>query len=289
LAARARAKASPCKTPRETCECHPRYLLPCTNPWHPPSLCPAPPRLASFYERAGRSLCLGSPKREGSVTIVGAVSPPGGDFSDPVTSATLAIVQVRLRAWGGARRGASEAKRPGAGHGSRRGCHARGGTAEGRRACCRVLPVPPGAAANACTRQPRQHRSDDARPVGGPTPPLPPTHVASMAVLHPCRPSAPSPPAYTYGSCAPLVTHTHTHSPARHRTTRANMWPFRPPRRKTSLQPGVLGAGQEAGPAQALPLSQLAHLILQVHQGGAAPCTGNASADASSCLQALVC
>ncbi|KIY96482.1 V-type H+-transporting ATPase subunit A [Monoraphidium neglectum] len=51
-------------------------------------------RLASFYERAGRSLCLGSPKREGSVTIVGAVSPPGGDFSDPVTSATLAIVQV---------------------------------------------------------------------------------------------------------------------------------------------------------------------------------------------------
>lgn len=51
-------------------------------------------RLASFYERAGRCLCLGSPKREGSVTIVGAVSPPGGDFSDPVTSATLAIVQV---------------------------------------------------------------------------------------------------------------------------------------------------------------------------------------------------
>jgi V-type H+-transporting ATPase subunit A len=51
-------------------------------------------RLASFYERAGRATCLGSPKREGSVTIVGAVSPPGGDFSDPVTSATLAIVQV---------------------------------------------------------------------------------------------------------------------------------------------------------------------------------------------------
>ncbi|KAI8467183.1 MAG: vacuolar ATP synthase, subunit A [Monoraphidium minutum] len=51
-------------------------------------------RLASFYERAGRALCLGAPKREGSVTIVGAVSPPGGDFSDPVTSATLAIVQV---------------------------------------------------------------------------------------------------------------------------------------------------------------------------------------------------
>ena len=51
-------------------------------------------RLASFYERAGRVRCLGSPNREGSVTIVGAVSPPGGDFSDPVTSATLGIVQV---------------------------------------------------------------------------------------------------------------------------------------------------------------------------------------------------
>eukprot|EP01026_Neomeris_dumetosa_P073481 TRINITY_DN7567_c0_g1_i1.p2 TRINITY_DN7567_c0_g1~~TRINITY_DN7567_c0_g1_i1.p2 ORF type:complete len:615 (-),score=120.77 TRINITY_DN7567_c0_g1_i1:227-2071(-) len=51
-------------------------------------------RLASFYERSGRVACLGSPEREGSVTIVGAVSPPGGDFSDPVTSATLGIVQV---------------------------------------------------------------------------------------------------------------------------------------------------------------------------------------------------
>ncbi|CAD6189731.1 unnamed protein product [Caenorhabditis auriculariae] len=51
-------------------------------------------RLASFYERAGRVHCLGSPSREGSVTIVGAVSPPGGDFADPVTSATLGIVQV---------------------------------------------------------------------------------------------------------------------------------------------------------------------------------------------------
>jgi len=51
-------------------------------------------RLASFYERAGRVDCLGTPKRDGSVTIVGAVSPPGGDFSDPVTSATLGIVQV---------------------------------------------------------------------------------------------------------------------------------------------------------------------------------------------------
>lgn len=51
-------------------------------------------RLAAFYERAGLVVCQGSPHREGSVTIVGAVSPPGGDFSDPVTTATLAIVQV---------------------------------------------------------------------------------------------------------------------------------------------------------------------------------------------------
>jgi len=51
-------------------------------------------RLASFYERAGKVKCAGSPNRIGSVSIVGAVSPPGGDFSDPVTSATLNIVQV---------------------------------------------------------------------------------------------------------------------------------------------------------------------------------------------------
>merc|ERR1712078_58583 len=51
-------------------------------------------RLASFYERSGRVTCLGNPPREGSVSIVGAVSPPGGDFTDPVTSATLSIVQV---------------------------------------------------------------------------------------------------------------------------------------------------------------------------------------------------
>lgn len=51
-------------------------------------------RLAAFYERAGRVTCLGSPNREGTVTVVGAVSPPGGDFSDPVTAATLSIVQV---------------------------------------------------------------------------------------------------------------------------------------------------------------------------------------------------
>jgi len=51
-------------------------------------------RLAAFYERAGLVKCYGFPEREGSVTIVGAVSPPGGDFADPVTTATLAIVQV---------------------------------------------------------------------------------------------------------------------------------------------------------------------------------------------------
>jgi V-type H+-transporting ATPase subunit A len=51
-------------------------------------------RLAFFYERAGRVACLGTPDRNGSVTIVGAVSPPGGDFADPVTASTLSIVQV---------------------------------------------------------------------------------------------------------------------------------------------------------------------------------------------------
>ncbi|KAL5615517.1 hypothetical protein BROUX41_005562 [Berkeleyomyces rouxiae] len=51
-------------------------------------------KLASFYERAGKVTTLGSPEREGSVSIVGAVSPPGGDFADPVTTSTLGIVQV---------------------------------------------------------------------------------------------------------------------------------------------------------------------------------------------------
>ncbi|KAI5309209.1 H(+)-transporting V1 sector ATPase subunit A [Ascosphaera atra] len=51
-------------------------------------------KLASFYERAGAATALGSPERNGSVSIVAAVSPPGGDFSDPVTSSTLGIVQV---------------------------------------------------------------------------------------------------------------------------------------------------------------------------------------------------
>merc|ERR1719276_765907 len=51
-------------------------------------------RLAAFYERSGRVACLGTPDREGSISVVGAVSPPGGDMTDPVTSATLSIVQV---------------------------------------------------------------------------------------------------------------------------------------------------------------------------------------------------
>lgn len=51
-------------------------------------------KLAMFYERAGRVRCYGSPDREGSITIVGAVSPPGGDFADPVTTSTMSIVQV---------------------------------------------------------------------------------------------------------------------------------------------------------------------------------------------------
>jgi len=48
-------------------------------------------RLASFYERAGRVECLGSSDATGSVTIVGAVSPPGGDFSEPVTQSTMRV------------------------------------------------------------------------------------------------------------------------------------------------------------------------------------------------------
>lgn len=48
-------------------------------------------RLAAFYERAGRVVCLGSDGRIGSITVVGAVSPPGGDFSEPITQNTLRI------------------------------------------------------------------------------------------------------------------------------------------------------------------------------------------------------
>lgn len=51
-------------------------------------------RLASFYERAGNVKCVGSPSRSGSITVIGAISPPGGDFSDPVTTSTLSNVQV---------------------------------------------------------------------------------------------------------------------------------------------------------------------------------------------------
>lgn len=51
-------------------------------------------RLAQFYERAGRVLSTGSEQREGSLTAIGAVSPPGGDLSEPVTQATLRIVKV---------------------------------------------------------------------------------------------------------------------------------------------------------------------------------------------------
>jgi len=51
-------------------------------------------RLAQFYERGGRVKALGSDDRLGSITVCGAVSPPGGDFSEPVTQATLRIVKV---------------------------------------------------------------------------------------------------------------------------------------------------------------------------------------------------
>ncbi|GFP36529.1 V/A-type H+/Na+-transporting ATPase subunit A, partial [Candidatus Hakubella thermalkaliphila] len=51
-------------------------------------------RLAAFYERAGRVKCLGNDNREGSVAVVGSVSPPGGDLSDPVVQATLRVVKV---------------------------------------------------------------------------------------------------------------------------------------------------------------------------------------------------
>ncbi|MCR4901660.1 MAG: V-type ATP synthase subunit A, partial [Butyrivibrio sp.] len=54
-------------------------------------------RLAQFYERAGRVNCLGSDDREGSLSVIGAVSPAGGDISEPVTQATLRIVKVFWR------------------------------------------------------------------------------------------------------------------------------------------------------------------------------------------------
>ncbi|HSB56768.1 MAG TPA: V-type ATP synthase subunit A [Nitrosopumilaceae archaeon] len=51
-------------------------------------------RLAEFYERAGRVSALGSPEREGSVTLVGAVSPSGGDFTEPVTTHTIRFIKT---------------------------------------------------------------------------------------------------------------------------------------------------------------------------------------------------
>ena len=51
-------------------------------------------RIAQFYERAGCVECLGSDGRQGSVTAIGAVSPPGGDISEPVSQATMRIVKV---------------------------------------------------------------------------------------------------------------------------------------------------------------------------------------------------
>ena len=53
-----------------------------------------PDRIAEFYERAGRVVTLGRPKRVGSVTVMGAVSPPGGDFNEPVTIHTLRFTGV---------------------------------------------------------------------------------------------------------------------------------------------------------------------------------------------------
>ncbi len=51
-------------------------------------------RIAEFYERAGKVICLASSKREGALSVIGAVSPPGGDLSDPVVQATLKVVKV---------------------------------------------------------------------------------------------------------------------------------------------------------------------------------------------------
>lgn len=51
-------------------------------------------RIASFYERSGKVVCAGSPDRQGSLSIIGAVSPPGGDLSDSVVQATLHVVKV---------------------------------------------------------------------------------------------------------------------------------------------------------------------------------------------------
>jgi len=54
-------------------------------------------RTSEFYERAGKVKCLGVPEREGSLTVIGAVSPPGGDLLEPVTQATLRVTKVFWR------------------------------------------------------------------------------------------------------------------------------------------------------------------------------------------------
>lgn len=51
-------------------------------------------KIAEFYERSGRVICLGSKERYGSISTIGAVSPPGGDFSEPVTQNTLRVTRV---------------------------------------------------------------------------------------------------------------------------------------------------------------------------------------------------
>ncbi|HEX68054.1 MAG TPA: V-type ATP synthase subunit A, partial [bacterium] len=51
-------------------------------------------RTSAFYERAGKMVCLGRDERKGSVSVIGAVSPPGGDFSEPVTQSTLRVTKV---------------------------------------------------------------------------------------------------------------------------------------------------------------------------------------------------
>ncbi len=51
-------------------------------------------RIAEFYERAGKVICLGRDRRAGALSVIGAVSPPGGDLSDPVVQATLKVVKV---------------------------------------------------------------------------------------------------------------------------------------------------------------------------------------------------
>ncbi len=53
-----------------------------------------PSRLAEFYERSGKVVCMGSDERQGTLSTIGAISPPGGDLSDPVVQATLKVVKV---------------------------------------------------------------------------------------------------------------------------------------------------------------------------------------------------